>query len=122
MSRTPKGPRLWLRPARKDGTEPMYIILDGTRQRGTGCGAGELEDAEKALSKYLDDKHVRGISAGPRDPAAIPVVDVLTLYAIDKAITHSDPKKTDSRIGFLERYWTGKTLADVTGPECRAYA
>lgn len=122
MSRRAKGPRLWLRPARPDGTGASWIILDGTRQRGTGCGASDIAGAEKALSGYLNDKHIRGISAGPRDPAAIPVVDVLTLYTIDRAGTHSDPKKTDSRIGFLEAYWTGKTLADVTGPECRAYA
>jgi integrase len=122
VSRRAKGPRLWLRPARPDGTDASWIILDGTRQRGTGCGESDIAGAEKALSDYLNDKHIRGISAGPRDPAAIPVVDVLTLYTIDRAGTHSDPKKTDSRIGFLEAYWTGKTLADVTGPECRAYA
>lgn len=122
MSRRSKGPRLWLRPARTDGTEALWVILDGTRQRGTGCGASDIAGAEQALSKYLDKKYVTGISAGPRDPAAIPVVDVLTLYAVDRAITHSDRKKTDSRLGFLEAYWTGKTLADVTGPECRAYA
>jgi integrase len=46
----------------------------------------------------------------------------LTLYIKERVPKHADPKKTDSRIGFLETFWSGKMLSEVTGATCRAYA
>lgn len=127
MSRRSKGPRLWLRPTRRDSAgrithESTWLVLDGARQIGTGCSASDLAGAEKALGKHLGSKHTKTATATTRDPAAILVDDVLALYARDVAPNHADPKKTDSRIGFLDAFWSGKTLDKVTGPECRAYA
>jgi hypothetical protein len=96
MSRRPKGPRLWLRPARYDAAgqlthESAWFILDGARQRSTGFSAGEIAEAEKALAAYLSDKHTGQVTKGTRDPDAILIDDVLTLYVRDKVADHARP-------------------------------
>lgn len=129
MPRRAKGPRLWWRPARRDAAGNLthagaWFILDGTVQRGTGLGAdAPAEQREAALTAYLVEKNAGGRHHGQRDPSQIPIDDVLTLYAIDVAeMRHADLTKTASRLAFLRGYWGGKTLDQVTGAECRAYA
>lgn len=119
MPRRSKGPRLWLRPARPDGTAASWFVLDGPRQRGTGLGAraSEHEKAE-ALRAYLISKHIETVSTGSRDPTQILADDVLAKYVRDKA----PPYETLLRVKALARFWGGKTLAMVTGDNCRAYA
>lgn len=86
MSRRAKGPRLWLRPARRDASgnlthEPAWFILDGTSQRSTGLGAGATEPQKsQALTAYLVEKHADASTKGNRDPSQIPIDDVLALY------------------------------------------
>jgi integrase len=128
MPRRAKGPRLWLRPARRDDGdqithESAWFILDGNSQRGTGLGAGATEEEKgQALRDYLVEKHSDVRQVGARDPSNIPIVDVLTLYTKEKASKHADPTKTDSRLGFLRTFWAGKMLSEVTGKTCRDYA
>lgn len=55
MGRKSKGPRLWLRPTRSDGTKAAWFILDGNRQFGTGCGAEDRPGAENELAKYVQE-------------------------------------------------------------------
>lgn len=119
---------MWFRDARRDGAGALthagaWFILDGTSQVGTGLGAeATADEKEKALSAYLVTKHAIDAKSGTRDPANVLIDDVLALYALDKASKHADPSKTDSRLGFLSAFWSGKTLADVTGQTCREYA
>jgi len=127
MSRRAKGPRLWLRPARHDAAgqlthESAWFILDGNRQRSTGFGAGEIAQAEKALADYLSDKHTSQVTKGRRDPDAILIADVLTLYVRDKIADHARPDQTAYRIGYLKAFWGGRKLSEVTGATCREYA
>ena len=79
-----KGPRLYLRRARKDKTgehAAVWLIRDGSNQYSTGCSAHDIAGAEKALAKYLASKHARAArEVGSRDPDQIPIADVLTLY------------------------------------------
>lgn len=121
MSRRAKGPRLWLRPARGD-RPAAWFILDGTRQRGTRCGAQDVAGAERALTAYLTEKHTANATASARDPSAIHIDDVLALYVRDVAVKHSRPAETKSRILRLQAYWSGRTLDQVTGGTCREYA
>ena len=68
MPRHAKGPRLWLRPARPDGTAAAWFVLDGTRQRGTGLGSGASpREKEDALKAYLAEKHTADVSVGSRE-------------------------------------------------------
>lgn len=128
MPRSAKGPRLWLRKARRDAAGTIthvatWLILDGSSQIGTGLGAdATAREKEQALSAYLVEKHTDVRQAGKKDPTNIPIDDVLTLYIKERASTHADPKKTDSRIGFLAAFWSGKMLSEVTGATCREYA
>jgi integrase len=123
MSRRAKGPRLWLRPARPDGTAAAWFILDDTRQRGTGLGAGASNaEKEKALNQYLTEKHTAGASVGSRDPSQILVDDVLAKYVRDVVAKSPQPYETTLRIKALRKFWGGKRLSEVTGDTCRAYA
>lgn len=128
MPRRAKGPRLWLRPARRDSTGaithfPTWFVLDGPDQRSTGLGVDATADEkEKALNAYLTEKLLDVRQAGLKDPTNIKVDEVLTLYSIERVVKHSDPDKTKSRIRFLKAFWDGKMLSDVTGASCRAYA
>ena len=124
MSRRSKGPRLWLRQARRDAAgntthESAWFIVDGNRQRSTGLGASAGEDEKDgALRRYLTDKHTKTVSVGSRDPSAIIIDDVLAKYVRDKEIDY----ETSLRIAALRKFWGGKLLSDVTGDNCRSYA
>jgi integrase len=122
-----KGPRLWLRPQRKDAAgvvrRAVWIIRDGGHDESTGCFAHDIGEAECSLAKYLATKHAKA-AAGKRNrhPAAVPVADVLTLYARDVAPAHARPQETAARLRALDSYFKDATLADINGQSCRDYA
>jgi hypothetical protein len=54
MSRRRKPPRLYLRPARPSkGERERYVVLDGEKEIGTGCGPDDLDGAKEFLGRYL---------------------------------------------------------------------
>lgn len=119
MPRHAKGPRLWLAPARKDGTPAKWIVRDGSRQRGTGLGPrASSKEKEAALAAYLAEKHTESVSTGSRDPSAILIADVLAKYVRDKERSY----ETLLRVKALRKFWGTKKLSEVTGDNCRAYA
>jgi hypothetical protein len=76
MPPTSKGPRLWLRKARRDKLgrvthAAVWIIRDELHRESTGCGAGDRRGAEAKLEAYLNRKHTAAIKKGARDPAHI---------------------------------------------------
>lgn len=121
-----KGPHLWLRRARRgNGAKraAVWLIRDGDHRRSTGCLADDLDGAEEALRRYIAAKRIsRAAAARNRDPAHIPVADVLSLYARDVAPRHAAPIETLRRIEKLSGFFGGLTLADINGARCRAYA
>jgi integrase len=123
-----KGPRLYLRRARRDKYgrvthPPVYIIRDGSYQQSTGYLADNLGGAERRLAEYIASKHERAArQAGNRNPEQIPIADVLTIYLRDAVPNHSRPKETKGRIKALEKFFGDKMLSCVTGESCRAYA
>lgn len=61
MPRPAKGPRLYLLSGRIDTATgqripDVYVIRDRKTQIGTGCGPGQLAQAEACLSQYLTEK------------------------------------------------------------------
>ena len=74
-----KGARLWLRPATAD-RKAFWIIRDGSKQIGTGCGAADHREAERRLVIYSAQEHW---PASERDlsPAAIPSPTFSTITA-----------------------------------------
>lgn len=124
MSKRSKGARLWLKPGySKDGYESgaVWVIKDGSHRESTGCSIGDCEGAEKFLADYIARKYSPERS-NSRSPAAIPVADVLMIYGEDKEKSMARPKELWMRIDALALWWGDKTLAEVNGSNCRAYA
>ena len=125
MPRRKKGPRLWLRPTRRDAngsiTRPAtWVILDGADQFATGCAAPEAELAEQRLSAHIESKYRP--SRRERDIEQIEIADVLSIYDEDRGPKQSDRVKFDGRLSRLNEFWGGKMLSEVTGETCREYA
>jgi len=119
MSRPRKGPRLYLRAARRDRAA-VYVIIDGSREIGTGCGADRAGDAEAALAAYLAAKYTP-----PRTPGAglgdILIADVMTAYLREHAAHTASAEFIAHTAAPIIAWWGARTLADVRGNSCRDY-
>lgn len=118
MPRPAKGPQLYLRD--RKGAEAIWYIRDGKKLISTGCGIGDREGAERELERHLAQKHTP--ARGERRLCDIPVEDVISIYARDEIPKQSNKKAALGRAERLIEWWTGKTLADVNGHNCRGYA
>jgi integrase len=128
MPEAAKGPRLWLRRERRDRSgavthKAMWFIRDdGRYQEGTGCGIDDRERAVQLLAEYIARKRLDGAPRGARDPAAVPVADVIARYVRDVAAKRARPKEAGQRAKALLAFFGDKTLADINGDCCRQYA
>lgn len=117
MPQKRKGARLYLRNVK--GYEPVYVILDGAKQYRTGCGADQLQQAEKALAKYITENHRPDTQQ--RSLSEIRCADVINLYTSEAAPS----KPSAATIGYhgtnLLQFWGGKTLYDVRRSNCKKY-
>jgi integrase len=125
MPRRSKGPRLWLRPARRDrkgriSHAPSYFILDRGRQISTGIS--ELPEAEQALAAYIQEKYRRQTTETLRDTSKIPIADVIAVYATDIAPNHTRPEDTKRRLARILDFFGDRTLFQINGQLCRSYA
>ncbi|MCP1540361.1 site-specific integrase [Methylorubrum extorquens] len=126
MSRTAKGPRLWLKPAEHDKAtgklrkKSVWWIRDGDVVVVTGCPPEDRPGAEKALGDYIQAKYqpARDKERPLRD---ILVTDVLTVYGEDVAPKHARPEKTAARLIQLGTWWDGKAVSAVDGKSVREY-
>lgn len=119
MSRTSKGPRLYLKPARREGEEPLWIIRDGRRSVSTGCGFSNRADAERRLAEYIGRKYQP--ARGERSLSEIKLRDVISIYLKDKAPEQANIKKVGERAERLLQFFGGKTLNQINGGLCREY-
>lgn len=124
MPRRAKGPRLYLQPARpardgKPAERAVWVIRDGSVKRSTGAGARQTRQAEIAFAAYLAEKTAPRI--GHRDPAAIPIADVIAVYAEDVVPHHARPNETAARLDNVLEFFKGETLAELNKARCEAY-
>ncbi len=125
MPRHAQGPRLWLRKARKDGAgivrRSVWLIRDGNNMVSTGFGPRQAEQAQTALANYILAR-----TSAPRDrdrdPAQIPVADVISVYADDVLAKHARPKETTRRLDRVLDYFGEKTLDVLNARTCAGYA
>lgn len=117
MPQIAKGARLYLR--KRKGRDAVWVIRCGPDEIGTGCGAGDVAGAHKALEAYL--ARTFRADTSQRDLAAISVAEVLTLYAAELPADSPSRATIGYHIKALLPYWNGKTLAGVKGSACRAY-
>ncbi|MGA4550633.1 tyrosine-type recombinase/integrase [Methylorubrum aminovorans] len=116
MPRPAKGARLYYR--RKDD---RWVIKDGGGvELGTGCAYGDRAEAEKQLQAYLGKKHRPDFGRG--DPAQVGVLDVLRLYAEERAPQLKRGDITSGALPHLGRFFEGKKVAHLTPALCRSYA
>jgi hypothetical protein len=121
MPRCNKGSRLWLRPARRGGTEAaVFIILDGRRQVSTGCGIDAREEAEERLADYIANKYAP--ERRERPLSEIRISDVISVYLADVALGQARPEKAGDRAERLLQFFGDRRLDQITGSLCREYA
>jgi integrase len=113
MPRQAKPPRLYLR--ERDGRAAQWVILDGGREYGTGCGADDRGGAEKALAAHLATKHRPSLKGDPL------IADVLALYGIEHAPTTAAPALIGYHIAHLVQWWGSRRVSEITPARCRAY-
>lgn len=118
MPRPSKGPQLYLR--ERKGAAPIWCVRDGQKLVSTGCGVGNREDAERELARYLAEKYAP--ARGERRLCDILIADVVSIYVRDVVPSQSNIKAALGRAERLLSWWNEKTLADVNGYNCRAYA
>ena len=115
-----RAPRLWLRPAR--GREnATWIIRDGDKQIRTRCSPDDRAAAERSLGDYISDKY-KPARQRDRDPAFVPIADVLNIYMTDAAPKVASPRELGQRVVALLEFFGGRKLGEISGALCRAYA
>lgn len=126
MPRPKKGPRLWFRKERIDPETGnrialgQWLILDGSKQIGTGFPKEANRDAEERLAEYvLESFRPERVE---RDIEQISVSDVLTTFYQDCRDDQVNKRTFDGRIERLNEWWGAKMLSEVNGATCRAYA
>jgi integrase len=130
MPRRKLGARLWLQPAyrRRDGhIEPaVWCIKDGRHKHSTGysladCRSADHRALQNALATYLGER-TQPSRQSNRNADQVAVGDVIAIYLADKVGGTARPKETAQRFKRLVEWWGDKTLAQVNGATCRAYA
>jgi integrase len=126
MPRQSKPPRLYLKREQRDASGRVthaatYVILDGGRQFGTGCGALDTAGAEQALAGYIGRKYTKRVTSGPRSTTEIPVADVLAFYAREKMPKLANPANCRYSLKKLGAFFANHSLAHINGALCREY-
>jgi integrase len=117
MPRRSKGPRLHLR--ERQGRGRYWVILDAGRELGTGCGEGDREEAERALSRYIAEKYQPPKRRGDLDQ--IPIADVINLYLTEHAPSTSSLDWILHTAEPSLEWWGSKMLSDIRAAACRDY-
>lgn len=116
MPRPAKGARLYLDPKRRE-----WVIRDvGEVFERTGCSEPDRAGAEKKLGEYIAAKFKP--VARESDLARLSIAEVLTAYGREYAPHKKSAERSGYAIAALAPWWGEKTLADVRGETCRAYA
>jgi integrase len=110
MSRRGSGPRLWF-----DRQRDSWTILDGRSRHRTGCGAADLERAEKALRDYIEEKHRPAEGPNPL------IADVIAAYAEGHVKDLVSGKSISYDLEKLTRWWGTKLVTDISATSIRGY-
>jgi integrase len=125
MSRRKEPPRLWLKPAEptrngRPARVAVWCIVDGAKRESTGCGDRDIEQAQRKLADYIKAKFEPPTGKG----AQLLVVEAIAAYLENHVEQLSSKHSRDfgrATCAPLLQWWSGKTLAQVNGMNCRAY-
>jgi integrase len=116
MPRRNQGPRLrWL--AKRKCFYITWTEHGRSRERSTGTA-----DREKAEVVFAEWMQRRGRRAGPSDPAAILVTEVLNEYLQQRELKVATPERIAYAVLPLTDFFEGRSVADVTPQTCGRYA
>lgn len=121
MSRKREPARLWLRPA-DETRAAVWIILDGGKQKSTGCGASDRSGAERKLAAYLAERFLSEPHQTQRAASEVPIAEVIGLYSAVRGPAIKRRKEFAARIEALLDYWGDKMMSDITTSTCAGYA
>jgi integrase len=115
MPRRNSGPRLrWLKKRKC-----FYINwTERGRSRERSTGTTDREQAEIAFAEWMQR---RGRRAGPSDPAAVLVTDLLSEYAKQREGRISAPERIAYAVLPLIDFFEGNSVADVSPQTCARY-
>jgi integrase len=119
MSRRREPPRLWLKDAER-GRAAVWLILDGPKHTSTGCGERDIEQAQRLLADYIKGKFEPPTGKGQRLLVVEAVAAYLEHHIANMASDKSREFGRDTCRPLLQ-WWSGKTIAQVNGINCRAY-
>jgi integrase len=117
VPRKSKGVRKYLK--KRAGRPHVWIILDGTRQVSTGCLADDVAGADRALERYLAERHKPDFRKG--DPESVAAADVMLYYVQERAPETAHPELIAMHMLPLGQHFGGRTVAEVDGKACRDY-
>lgn len=80
-----------------------------------------IAGARKPPSKRTSQRNTSRSATAAGTPAIL-IADVLAIYLTDIAPQHAREGETRQRVLKLDEWWGTRTLADINGPSCRAYA
>ena len=119
MSRHRQPPRLWLKPADR-GRAAVWIILDGSKHKSTGCGERDIDQAQRFLADYIKAKFEPPTGKGGQLLVVEAVASYLDQHVAQLASLKSREFGRDTCRPLLQ-WWSGKTIAQVNGVNCRSY-
>lgn len=98
----------------------MWCIVDGKKRVSTGCGERDIEQAQRKLADYIREQFEPPTGKGGR----LLVVEAIAAY-LEHHVEHL-PSKQSREFGRatcapLLEWWSGMTLTQVNGVNCRAY-
>lgn len=96
-------------------TGARWVIVDGRTEIDTGCSPGDYQGAQEKLGEYI--AQARTIDTSSRNPAQVSCADVIALYIK----TNPAPPMCYHATPLLD-FFGLKTLRDINGQLCRAYA
>lgn len=117
MPRRRQPPRLYLR--ERAGREPVFVILDGGRETSTGCGAGDGQQAEEALQRYLAEKHRPDWQGGA--PDRVWIAEVINHYLSVRAPQTASPSLPAYHAAPLLEFFGDKVCSAIDAGLCAAY-
>jgi integrase len=117
MSRRAKSARLFWIDRSAYERDSYWQIRDGTSRVSTGTD--NRDEAEKALSEYIERKHR---PAGPASTDEMTVGRCLSLYGEEHAVNVASPERIGYAIDALYRFWGEQPISSIRGETCRRYA
>jgi integrase len=123
MPRPSKGPRLVLK--RYEDREPAFVIRDGQRSLGTGCGERDRREAERKLAAYILGKHDPQKAISKSDPNRIKIADALAVEMMRISASAMPDWRKRELITVCQNMvnWFGeRVVGDLDGDLQQAYA